>query len=183
MSHAYSECESLQPLDLAQLLSSTEALDDLLTEPCVLVQYRPRWMVEGRDGFVLARPGSNIAQLVSSLAAGGHIAPEAAALGSVFLSDGGVVPREQWHRVRPKPDTVIFISIVPEGGDNLFAQIAGLAVAAFAIAISGGALATLAPALFGATGALAGAAAGVGQLLGAAIASIGHPCRSALVKP
>lgn len=115
MHEVCSERASLQPLDIVQLLSNREALDDLLTEPCVLVQYRPRWMVEGRDGFVLARPGSNIAQLVGGLAAGGHIAPEAAALGSVFLSDGGVVPRELWHRVRPKPDTVIFISIVPEG--------------------------------------------------------------------
>lgn len=152
MNQACSEVAILQPLDLSRLLSSTRMLDDLLTEPGVSVQYRPRWMVEGRDGFVLSRPGSNIAQLVSSLAARGHIAPEAAALGSVFLSDGGVVPREQWRSVRPKPDTVIFISIVPAGGDNLFAQIAGLAVAALAIAVSRGALATLAPALFGVTG-------------------------------
>ncbi len=67
-----------------------------------------------------------------------------------------MVHQENWRRVYPKADTVIFLAIVPEGGDSTFGLIAGLAVAAFAIAVSGGALATLAPAIFGTVAGVAG---------------------------
>jgi hypothetical protein len=139
----------MKHLDLAAVLTGAEPIDEALLTDCVLVQYRPMWLREGEDQLFLAPAGGTVADIVDGLAAEGHIPHDVAALGSVFLGKP-VIHRENWHRVRPKADTVIFLAIVPEGGDNTFGLIASLAVAAFAIAISGGALATLAPAIFSA---------------------------------
>ena len=149
-------------LDLAAVLTGAEPIDDALLSDSVLVQYRPMWLREGEDQFFLAPAGGTIADIVGGLA----IPDDIAALGSAYIADGGRVPNENWHLVRPKADTVIFLAIVPEGGDNTFALVASIAVAAFAIAISGGALATLAPAIFGAltgvTAQVVGAVVGCG---------------------
>lgn len=162
----------MKPLDMAAVLSGAEPIDDLLREPSVLVQYRPHFLKDDGDRCFLVPPGGTIAEIVHGLVAEGHIPFEAAALGSVFLSDGGVVRGEFWCRVRPKADHVIFLAIVPEGGDNLFAQIAGIAIAVFAIAISGGALATLAPAIFGTVAGVAGPLAALGTGIGAQLAGL-----------
>ena len=168
----------MKPLDLAAIFSGATPIDDVMLADSVLVQYRPMWLREGDDQFFLAPVGGTIADIVLGLIAERHIPPEVAALGSVFLTDGGIAHNENWHKIRPKPDAVLFLAIVPEGGDNTFALIATLAVAAVAIAISGGALATLAPAIFGTVAGVAGPLAAIGtgigaQLLGAGVAPFG----------
>jgi hypothetical protein len=150
-------------LDLAAIFSGATPIDDALLADSVLVQYRPMWLREGEDQFAPA--GGTIADIIRGLVAEGHIPAEVGALGSVYLA-GPVIHQENWHKVRPKADAVLFLSIVPEGGDNTFALIAGIAVAAFAIAISGGALATLAPAIFGSVGGVAGPLAFLGSGVG-----------------
>lgn len=158
----------MQKLNLAAVISGAEPIDDALLSDCVMVQYRPMWLREGEDQFFLAPAGGTIADIVGGLALEGLIPADVAALGSVYLGKP-VIHQENWHLVRPKADTVIFLAIVPEGGDNTFALIATIAVAAFAIAISGGALATLAPAIFGTVAGVAGPLAAIGTGLGGSI--------------
>lgn len=156
-------------LDLAAIFSGAMPIDDALLADSVLVQYRAQWMKPKADQLFLAPAGATISDIVCGLIAEGHIPAEVAALGSVYLADGGRVDQENWRKVRPKTDAVLFLSIVPEGGDNTFALIAGIAVAAFAIAVSGGALATLAPALFGTAGLGLVAGSTAAQVAGAVV--------------
>ena len=83
----------------------------------------------------------------------------------VFVGDH-YIPRENWHRVRPKPGTTVSIRVVPSGGGggggkNPLRTILMIAVLAAATAVSAGALgpgglALLGPAFAsGATGAVA----------------------------
>lgn len=61
--------------------------------------------------------GATIAEIVSVF----DRPPEFDRFGGVYLKrdrldPGMVVPRELWHRVKPKPGTLMFISLIPEGG-------------------------------------------------------------------
>lgn len=171
----------VRPFALADALTGAVQLEG------VVVEYRPLLFDAGSSLFFTAAPGATVAQIVAGIIAGGKMPRPFPAYGTAFVGGevqhADVVPPDMWHAVRPKAGAVLFLGPLPANGDNAFAQIAGLAVAAFAIAISGGALASLAPALFGGTGALAFFGAGAGaQLLGAGIATAGFPVSSALVK-
>ena len=100
----------------------------------------------------------------------------------VFVGDH-YIPRENWHRVRPKPGTTVSIRVVPSGGGgggkNPLRTILMIAVLVGAAAISGGALAGV----FGAGTLLAGStgativAAGVGLVGSLLVNAIAPPPR------
>lgn len=168
----------MRPLDIAAALNGAEPIEG------VLVEYRPHLFSEEARYFVVPA-GRPIAAMVGELVAAGHVPAPFAALGAAYVN-GTIVTADRWHMVKPKPDTVLFLSIVPQDGDNMFLQIAGLAVAVLAIAVSGGALAAFAPAIFGTAAGGLGAFLGSGigaQLLGLGIGVAGSVIVNSLSKP
>lgn len=164
----------MKPFDLADAISGAVPLDG------VVVEYRPLLFDTGSSLFFTVPAGGSIADIVDGLIAAGAVPRPFPAYGSAFI---GVdeVPPWCWHQVRPKAGAMLFLGPVPENGDNTFALIATLAVAAVAIAISGGALATFAPAIFaGAAWQAGGIAAAV---VGGAVGVAGSIRPTMLVKP
>lgn len=161
----------MRPFNLDSAFFDAEPLNG------ILIEYRPSIFHE-KGQYFIAEPGLSIGEMADWLVANEHTAPAFTKIGAGCIGKDIIRP-DDWGRVRPKPDTIVFLSVVPQKGDNMFLQIAGIALAAVAVAVSGGALATLAPALFGAftAGSFAAAAAG------AAIAPEGSIIAHALVKP
>lgn len=86
--------------------------------------------------------GMSIAQIVAAF----DRPPEFERFGGVYLKGdrldpGHVVPREIWHRVRPKPGTLLFVSLIPEGdggGGDTDKQVFAIVGAIALIALSAG---------------------------------------------
>jgi hypothetical protein len=106
------------------------------------------------------------------------------------------IPRENWHRVRPKPGVAVAVYVLPMGGagrggggrssgKNVLTTVATLAVLAAATAVSAGLLGPAAAGTIG-TGLLGSsfAAGGIGAtLLGAGIGIVGSLAINALAPP
>jgi hypothetical protein len=164
----------MRPFDLADAIAGAVPLDG------VLVEYRPVLFDAASSLFFTVAPGGSIADIVDGLIAAGSIPRPFPAYGSAYIGSDEV-PSWCWHQIRPKAGAMLFLGPVPENGDNTFALIAALAVAAVAIAISGGALATLAPAIF--AGAAGSAGAWATAAVGAAVTVGGGLLVQSLTKP
>ncbi|HRF08486.1 MAG TPA: hypothetical protein PL193_07570 [Xanthobacteraceae bacterium] len=123
-------------------------------------------------------PGLSIAEIVDRF----PVPREFSTHGAVFLKrhakDPGIeVARAFWHLVRPKPGTVLFIAVAPQGGSGkqMFALVAAIALVALTAWIGGGGLAFLSPLLgAGTTGA---------KIASAAFAVAGAAAMAAMSKP
>ncbi|QJP14668.1 hypothetical protein G3545_14060 [Starkeya sp. ORNL1] len=164
----------MRPFNLADAIAGAVPLDG------VLVEYRPVLFDAASSLFFTVAPGGSIADIVDGLIAAGAIPRPFPAYGSAFIGSDEV-PSWCWHQIRPKAGAMLFLGPVPENGDNTFALIAALALAAVAIAISGGALATLAPAIF--AGAAGSAGAWATAAVGAAVTVGGGLLVQSLTKP
>jgi hypothetical protein len=96
--------------------------------------------------------GRTVAELVD-VALGMRVYPAMATSVRVSIGDM-IVPREHWHRVRPKPDAVVMVRVVPQNGD--FLKI----VLTLAIVVSAAYLGPLAAGAYLGTTAAAATAAG-----------------------
>lgn len=116
-------------------------------------------------------PGATIAEIVSHF----DRPLEFEFFGGVYLKrdrldPGMVVAREHWHRVRPKPGTFLFVSLIPQGGGGgggdsgkqTFAIVASIAL----IALSAGTMSFLSPMI----GALGAQLAATGVMVGGSLA-------------
>lgn len=94
--------------------------------------------------------GATIADMLAQF----DLPPEFEYFGGVYLKrdridPGHVIPREVWHRVRPKQEAMLFVSLIPRGGGDggggtgktAFAAVAAVAL----IALSYGTASFLAP--------------------------------------
>lgn len=133
-------------------------------------------------------PGQSIAEIVAAF----DKPLEFETHGGVFLKrnefdPGHIVERQYWHLVRPKDDTALFVSLIPQGGGggdggkNTFAMVAAIALMALVIFVSAGGLAFMAPAVFSA--ATFGAGTTGALVAGAAIGLAGSASMALLTKP
>jgi hypothetical protein len=132
-----------------------------MRETMVMVEFRRTIWSERADVRPFL-PGASINDIVRAF----NLPMEFERFGGVYLKrdradPGHVVPRELWHRVRPKPGTMLFVSLIPQGGGEgggsgktVFAAVAAVAL----IALSYGTASFLTP-LIGAFGAKVVAAA------------------------
>ncbi len=112
----------------------------------VMVAARPSPFKIERRGHT-ARHGQTIAQILADLVGEGSIGPEVFEFGVVTIG-GHEIPRDVWHRVRPRPGRyMVEVALRPRGGGarggggkNIFGTIAAIALLVAATAISGGLL-------------------------------------------
>lgn len=149
----------------------------------IMVEHR-RMLFSEKADIQAFKPGATIAEIIAAF----DTPAEFETHGAVYLKrdaadEGHVVDRAHWDRVRPKDNTALFISCVPQGGGGggdggkqIFAIVAAIALIALTAWIGGGGLAFLAPTLFGSgTIGASVAAAAVGVAGSAALSLLSKP--------
>lgn len=86
----------------------------------------------GGERFIFERPaGASIADLFAFAESEGRVPRRLSSISLAYL-EGQPIPREHWHRVRPKPGTITIMRAIPEGGLRGILQIF-IAIAAIAV--------------------------------------------------
>lgn len=132
----------------------------------------------------LAPYGSNITQIVNSVFPARYIGAE---VGALVTINNEVVPREMWHRVRPKLGAVVKVNVVPQGGGGkggMLGTILTIAVMVAAPYLGASALGAFSGLGVGALSSLSvGGITITASAVGAAISTVGMMAIAALVPP
>ncbi len=119
-----------------------------------------------------ALPGSTLFDIVDNNVPDRY---KNAGLGAIVTINGEIVPVEYWDRIKPKPNTLVNIRVVPQGGGGGKNPLA--AILSIAVLIAAPYLAPIIGTALGVTSTI-----GV-QLIGAAIGAVGRLAISALAPP